>query len=83
MQKQTVAQLLLTAAAASGTIISDVDILHYGQAGLDFSFRVEWESAGDNGTARASAIDLWMLTKQADPSSWFETVIEEVCNYIE
>lgn len=83
--------LAVVVISAAGAAISNVEISEFEQAGLEMSFRVVWESEdmGTNGTTTGTDddsptnfVDMWLLSKQANPSSWIETVIKQVTPFI-
>lgn len=87
------ASLLLFAGSGSDAMYSDVKISNFDQSALELSFRVSWKTGrggGGGGDAESSAqaatgsagssdtVDIWLLTRQPNPSSWMETMLKEV-----
>lgn len=62
-------------------ILSNVRISSSDQAGLELSFLLTWDTGAEMNTSAASTelINVWLITRQSDPSSWMETVVVEVC----
>lgn len=56
---------------------SNVQVSQFQQAGLDLSFLVSWDTAADP-SADSHLIDIWLETRQPDPSSFVETVLHRV-----
>lgn len=71
----------LAIAVSVNASFSNVQISQFQQAGLDLSFLVSWDTAG-NPSTDSHLIDIWLETRQPDPSTFVETVIHKVCNAV-
>lgn len=60
-----------------GASFANVQISQFQQTGLDLSFLVSWDSAGSPSTD-SHLIDIWLETRQPDPSTFVETVLHKV-----
>lgn len=56
---------------------SNVKVSQFQQAGLDLSFLVSWDTAGSPSTD-SHLIDIWLETRQPDPSTFVETALHKV-----
>lgn len=64
-------------------IFSNVEVSNFGQSALELSFRVSWStgvgaSAESSSPAGSDTVDVWLLTRQPNPSSWMETKLRQV-----
>lgn len=59
---------------------SNVQISQFQQTGLDLSFLVSWDTVG-NPSTDSHLIDIWLETRQPDPSTFVETVLHKVNNW--
>lgn len=78
--------MVLLVSGGTDAIFSDVEISNFEQSALELSFRVSWNTAGEGASAEKSkagsdTVDVWLLTRQPNPSSWMETVLKQVRSY--
>lgn len=66
-------------AVPSDANFSNVQVPEFEQAGLELSFRVSWDTEPESVSAESDLVDIWLLSRQPNPSSWLETVLQEVC----
>lgn len=66
-------------AVSSDANLSNVQVPEFEQAGLELSFRVSWDTEPESVSSESDLVDIWLLSRQPNPSSWLETVLQEVC----
>lgn len=76
--QQVTAASILAIAATSDAIFTNVEISNFVQSGLKLNFRVSWDTLSKSPPDGADLIDIWLLTRQPDPSSWMETALVQV-----
>ena len=69
--------VLAVAMPVDGASFANVQISQFQQTGLDLSFLVSWDSAASPSTD-SHLIDIWLETRQPDPSTFVETVLHKV-----
>lgn len=69
---------LTIAMPVDGASFSNVQISQFQQTGLDLSFLVSWDTVG-NPSTDSHLIDIWLETRQPDPSTFVQTVLHKVC----
>lgn len=69
--------ILATAISADAAGFSNVRISQFEQLGLDLAFLVSWDTTGDPSSV-LDVMDIWLETRQSDPSSFVQTALEQV-----
>eukprot|EP00752_Nemacystus_decipiens_P017872 g16022.t1 len=70
------AALLAISKPADGASFANVQISQFQQTGLDLSFLMSWDTPGSPSTD-THLIDIWLETRQPDPSTFVETVLHK------
>lgn len=69
--------VILAVAVSADASFSNVEISEFEQLGLDLTFQVSWDTA-ENPSSGADLVDIWLQTRQPDPSSFVQTALEQV-----
>ncbi len=80
--KRVVASAILAMAISTDAAFSNVKITQFQQSGLDLSFLVSWTTAESRASDSHSEVDIWLQTRGPDPSSFMETVLQQVLSFM-